>query len=195
LVVAAWKRNILLAVGPLSILPWMLLSLLAVSSAPGDLNGYYSFPVIIAIAWPTIAFAMNREQRTLHLQLWTSLLSIMLLVTIDSPWRGLGIPNLRAIGAYETALRNVISRRAEFGRLMVDDAVASLVPESLITNEWINQWAVDRLPNPDVVIYKDGTWDSTNTLRVIAASGLTQRCRIDNTPFLIVSREGASYCR
>src|SRR5262249_5804209 len=140
-----------------------------------------------------IALAMNGEQRTL--QLWTSLLSIMLLVTIDSPWRGLGIPNLRAIGAYETALRNVISRRAEFGRLMVDDAVASLVPESLMTNEWINQWAVDRLPNPDVVIYKDGTWDSTNTLRVIAASGLTQRCRIDNTPFLIVSREGASYCR
>jgi hypothetical protein len=43
---------------------------------------------------------------------------------------------------------------------MVDDAVASLVPEYLITDEWTNQWLVDRIPNPDVVIYKNGAWDS-----------------------------------
>ena len=78
---------------------------------------------------------------------------------------------------------------------MVDDAVASLVPESLILDEWAYQWAVNQLPNPDVVIYKDGAWDSANTMRVIKASGLTQRCRIDNTPFLIASREGTTYCR
>ena len=194
LAAAVWKRNIILAVGPLSVLPWMLMSLLAASSGPGDLNGYYSFPVIIAIAWPTIAFAMNRAPRML--QLWTSVLSIVFLVSVDnSPLRGLGIPNLGAIGTYETALRSVISRRGEFGRLMVDDAVASLVPEYLITDEWTNQWLVDRIPNPDVVLYKYGAWDSANTMRVIQASGLTQRCRIDNTPFLIASREGTSYCR
>jgi shikimate kinase len=45
---------------------------------------------------------------------------------------------------------------------MVDDAVASLVPEYLITDEWTNQWLVDRIPNPDVVIYKNGAWDSAN---------------------------------
>jgi hypothetical protein len=78
---------------------------------------------------------------------------------------------------------------------MVDDAVASLVPESLILDEWLYQWSTNRLPNPDVVIYKDGARDSANTMRVIEASGLTQKCRIGNTPFLIASRKTTTYCR
>jgi len=199
LAVAAWKRNAIIAVGPASVLPWMLLSFLAASIDAGGLTSHYSYPIIIAIAWPSIAFSMNRAR--ISLQLCTSILSIVLFVSLgrwnhdNAPWRGLGVPNFGAIGTYETALRNAISGRKEFGRLMVDDAVASLVPESLILDEWAYQWAVNQLPNPDVVIYKDGAWDSANTMRVIKASGLTQRCRIDNTPFLIASREGTTYCR
>jgi hypothetical protein len=198
LAVAAWKRNAILAVGPASVLPWMLLSVLAASIFPGSLTSHYSYPVIIAIAWPSVAFSMNRAR--LSLQLFTSILSIVLFVSLgrwnhdDAPWRGLGVPNFGAIGTYETALRKVIARRNEFGRLMVDDAVASLVPESLMPDEWANQWAPDRLPNPDVVVYKSGARDSATTMQVIDASGLTQRCRINNTPFLIASREGSSFC-
>jgi hypothetical protein len=70
--------------------------------------------------------------------------------------------------------------------------VASLVPEYLITDERTNQWLDDRIPNPDVVLYKDSAWDSANTMRVIQVSELTQRYRFDNTPFLIASREGTS---
>lgn len=141
------------------------------------------------------------EEVGIDLQLYTSVLSIALFVFLgdfnhdNAPWRGLGVPNFGAIGTYETALRKIIARRNEFGRLMVDDAVASLVPESLTTNEWLYQWTADRLPNPDVVVYKDGAWDSANTKRVVGASGLTQRCRIDNTPFLIASSKSLSYCR
>lgn len=199
LVVAAWKRNAILAVGPASVLPWMLMNFLAVDVNAASLKSHYSFPVIIAIAWVSIAFSMNRAR--ISLQLCTSILSIVLFVSLgrgnhdDAPWRGLDMPNFGAIGTYETALRNVISRRAEFGRLMVDDAVASLVPESLMTDEWTNQWAFDHLPNPDVVVYKDGAWDSANTKRVIDASGLAHSCQIENTPFFVASREGSSYCR
>ena len=77
---------------------------------------------------------------------------------------------------------------------MVDDAVASLVPEYLITDEWTNQWLVDRIPNPDVVIYKNGAWDSANIMRVIQASGLTQTCQVDETPFFLASREATFHC-
>jgi hypothetical protein len=201
LAAAAWQRNIILAVGPLSVLPWMLMSLLAVSDIAGNLTSQYSFPTIAAIAWPSIVFAMNKARMGLGLQLCTSILSIALFGLLgggnhdNAPWRGLAIPNFRAIGNYETALRNVVARRNEFGRLMVDDAVASLVPERLMTDEWTNQWAFDHLPNPDVVVYKDGAWDSANTMQVIDASGLTHRCQIENTPFFIASREGSSYCR
>ena len=199
LATAAWKRSPILAVGPIAVLPWMLISLLAVNESAGELTSYYAFPVIVAIAWPSIAFAMKRVG--IVLQLYISVLSIALFVLLggfnhdNAPWRGLGVPNFGAIGAYEIALRKVIARRNEFGRLMVDDAVASLVPESLTTNEWLYQWAADRLPNPDVVVYKNGAWDSASTMRVIGASGLTQRCRIDNTPFLIASGKSLSYCR
>jgi hypothetical protein len=93
------------------------------------------------------------------------------------------------------ALRNVISERKEFGRFMVDDAVASLVPETLIFDEWLYQWAADRLPNPDVVAYQDGAWESANTMRAIEAPGLKHRCQIDNTPFFIASREAPSVCK
>lgn len=132
----------------------------------------------------------------MSLQLFISILSIVLFVSLgrwnhdNTPWRGLGAPNFSAIGTYETALRNVISGRKEFGRLMADDAVASLVPEALIRDEWQHPFVADGLPNPDVVIYKDGGGDTAHTMRVIEASGLTQRCRIDDTPFLIARREG-----
>jgi hypothetical protein len=61
--------------------------------------------------------------------------------------------------------------------------VASLVPEYLNTDEWTNQWRDDRIPDPDVVLYKDSAWDSADTMRVIQVSELTQRCRFDDTTF------------
>ncbi|MGA2311877.1 MAG: hypothetical protein ABSF87_05855 [Xanthobacteraceae bacterium] len=196
LTTAVWKRSVILAVGPIAVLPWILMSLLAASGYAGALASYYSFPIIVAIAWPSIAFSMKRAR--MNLQLFTSVLSIVLFVSLgrgnlgNAPWEGLSVPNFGAIGTYETALRNVINRRKEFGRLIVDDAVASLVPESLIRDEWLYQWSVDRLPNPDVVIYKDRAWDSASTERAVEASGLTHRCQIENTPFFVASREGTS---
>jgi hypothetical protein len=74
---------------------------------------------------------------------------------------------------------------------MVDDAVASLVPEALRVDEWTQQWAIDRLSNPDVVIYKDNAWDAATTRSIIEAAGLTHSCRIGNTPFWVASRLGA----
>lgn len=198
LALAAWRRNLILAVGPVAVLPWMLISLLAVSPHAAALTTYYSFPIIIAIAWPSIAVSMKRAP--ISLQLCTSIFSIALFVSLghgnndNAPWRGLGYPNLGAIGTDEMALRNVVNGRNTFGRLMVDDAVASLVPESLKKDEWTNQWTLDHLPNPDLVVYQEGARDSANTMRVLEASGLTQRCRIDNTPLFIASRQGR-YCR
>ena len=199
LLAAAWKRSVILAVGPIAVLPWLLMSLLAVNGVAGELMSYYSFPVVIAISWPSIAFAMNKA--SISLQLSTSVLSIALFVLLgggnhdNAPWRGLGVPNFGAIGTYETALRSVINGRKKFGRLMVDDAVASLVLEALNVDEWQYPFVADGLLNPDVVIYKDGAFDTPHTMRVIEASGLTNRCQIPKMPFFIASRGSIYYCR
>ena len=100
-----------------------------------------------------------------------------------------------AIGTYETALRSVINGRKKFGRLMVDDAVASRVLEALNVDESQYPFVADGLLNPDVVIYKDGAFDTPHTMRVIEASGLTNRCQIPKMPFFIASRGSISYCR
>lgn len=191
LALAAWKRNAVLAVGPISVLPWIALSGLQVGDGM-PLQSYYSFPVIIAIAWPS--FALSLSEARLAIQLCTSLLSILLFVTLGhsnhdaAPWQRLSLSSVGVIGEYEAELRKAVGRRSEFGRLMVDDAVASLVPEALRVDEWTQQWAIDRLSNPDVLIYKADAWDASTTKSIIEAAGLRHFCRIGNTPFWAASR-------
>src|SRR5207248_2009409 len=133
----------------------------------GALASYYSFPLVVTAAWPSVAWSFSRKG--VLLQLATSVLSIMLFIGFgahnhdNAPWRGLVLPDLGAVGGYEAALREVVARRGEFGRLMVDDAVASLIPSALVTNEWVAQWSVDHLPNPDVVLYLPGSPGSAGT--------------------------------
>lgn len=189
--VAAYKRNAILAAGPLSVLPWVALSLLAAEDVAA-FTSFYAFPTLIGIAWPCIAFAMNRAAR--DLQLFVSVLSIALFVLFgganhdNRPWRHVRWPDLAAIGSYEEKLLAAIARQDRFGRLMVDNSVASLVPDALKANEWTFQWAVDSLPNPDMVIYKKEAWDAKETERVVRAAGLGRTCDILGTPFAIATR-------
>lgn len=189
--VAAYTRNVILAVGPLSVLPWVALSLLAAEDVAA-FTSFYSFPTLIGIAWPCIAFAMGRAARSL--QLIVSAFSIGLFVLFgagnhdDRPWRKVNWPNLAGIGSYEDKLIAAIGHKNRFGRLMVDNAVASLVPNFLTVNEWAYQWAVDSLPNPDMVIYQRHAWDWKETEQVIRAAGLDKSCAIAGTPFVIATR-------
>jgi hypothetical protein len=113
----------------------------------------------------------------------------------EAPWRSLGIPDFGAVGGYERALRDAVSHREEFGRLMLDGAVVSLIPEAAGLNEWTWQWAMDRLPNPNVVIYMQGARDGAEVMEIMKASSLTHRCKMAGTPFVVASRAGTSFCR
>lgn len=195
--IALWKRNLVLLAGALAPGPWVALALLAVRDTA--LVAYYAFPLVVTIAWPTMV--KPREPFATRLQLVLAAVSILLFAMIGgpnqdrAPWRTFVFSDWSAVGRHETVLRDAVGRRGEFGRLMLDDAVASLVPEAAGLNEWTLQWAVDRLPNPDVVIYRQGGRDGAETAKVIAASGLTHTCRIVGTPFMVASRNGTSLCR
>lgn len=196
LVVALWRRNLVLLAGALAPMPWVALALLAVRDI--GLADYYAFPLIVTIAWPTIA--QPHDVFAVRLQLLVAIVSILLFVALSgpiadrAPWRTSFFADWSAVGRYETVLRDAVSRRGELGRLMLDDGVISLVPEAAGLDEWTRQWEVDRLPNPDVVIYMHGgrVWGETE--KVIAASGLTHTCRIAGTPFMVASRAGTSLC-
>jgi hypothetical protein len=157
--------------------------------------------LIVTLAWPAIVLAAGGARLVCGL----SILSIVLFIALGGPnpdrrpWRLFRLPDFAAIGSHERALRDAVSRRDEFGRLAVDDAVVNLVSNSLKVDEWVLQWAIDKLPNPDVVIFKEdarGPLDTKAAVQAaIEASGLTHRCRIGNTPFVVASRTGTSICR
>ena len=207
LTISTFRRDIILSVAPVSVLPWLLISSLAVSGQAGTLVSYYCFPTIFAIAWPGACYYLARDRspsawrRAAWLQIATSALSILLFVFLgagnhdNTPWRGLGLPPVKAIGRDESALRKVISQRDKLGRLIVDDAVLSLVPEVVGKHEWVLKWAADRssmlpgaIPCPDVVIYRPGAYDSGNTMQVIRTCGLARSYRLSNTAFVLSSR-------
>lgn len=197
MVVAAWRRNLVLLAGALAPGPWVVLALLAVRTI--GLADYYAFPLVVTIAWPTLV--QPREVFTVRLQLFMAIASILVFVSLSgsiadrTPWRTSVFSDWSAVGRYETVLRDAVSRRGELGRLMLDDGVIALVPESAGLDEWTRQWEVDHLPNPDVVIYMQGGRVWGETAKVIAASGLTHTCRIAGTPFMVASRAGTSLCR
>jgi hypothetical protein len=197
LAVALWRRNVLLLAGALAPIPWILLSLLAVKE--NGLMAYYSFPLIIAIAWPTIAMPLSSFAVKLQLALASG--SVLLFVLAGgpnhdrAPWRLFVLPDLGAVGRYEAALRGVVGRRHDLGRIMLDDAAVSLVPEALGLGEWALLWSASRLPDPDVVIHRPSGSGEFEARKVIEAAGLRHQCRIDGTPFVIFSRTGTSICR
>ena len=116
-------------------------------------------------------------------------------VNLDrAPWRSLDTPNLPAIGLYERTLRQAAAHRGQFGRLMMDGAVISLVPEAAALDEWTAQWAVDNLPDPDVVIYLPAARDRIETEKLLAQLDLVHRCTLPDTPFVVASRSGTSLC-
>jgi len=55
ILLAIWLRNLGLALGPLAGIPWMALSLVAVSPVAGELMSYYGFPLMIGLCWPMLA--------------------------------------------------------------------------------------------------------------------------------------------
>src|SRR5262249_30071035 len=126
---AAWRRNPILLAGALAPVPWVVLSMLAVRDV--GLQAYYSFPLMMTIGWPTVAYP--RDPFAVRLQLFLAVTSIALFAACGgpnldrAPWKSLGIPDFEVIGRYERQLHEAIGQREKLGRLMLDNAVVSLV--------------------------------------------------------------------
>jgi hypothetical protein len=208
--VALWKREWSLAIGPIAIAPWLTLHFLAVSGA-GNLDNHYGFPTILAIAWPCANYYLGTRRSAPDwraaslLQAATSGLSIALFVVLaagnhdNSPWRGLGVPPLKAIGSYELALKGVLGHRDALGTLLLDDAAVSLVPKE-VGPEWSHMWAANRpvyghalIPCRDTLIRQTGAFDSARSDQIVRECALRLAYRISGTPFVINSRRQLAF--
>lgn len=61
LILAYFQRCILLAMGAFFVIPWIALAFFAFSPDAGRLVFYYSFPILIALLWPAIVYALEKN--------------------------------------------------------------------------------------------------------------------------------------
>jgi len=143
---AVYWRDRALALGITICLPWLGLSLLAVSPGGGGLHGYYSAPLMFGFFWPLLltrlpgAVVGKPRIRLLRLQGIMAVVSTFLFVLIGTlallvgqgsvaqwaPWSQVMPPSPARIAATERFLSS-FSASPYFDHLIFDDGVASLL--------------------------------------------------------------------
>jgi hypothetical protein len=144
LFVALRARDWELGLGVLIAVPWLALSLIAVSPMAGRLYGYYAFPLMIPCFWPLLVACISphadphRPRRLLALQAGMGGISCACFILIGvlpgmgdgggydrAPWLHLRPPSIGEITRTETALRG-LETAPWFQNAILDDGAASL---------------------------------------------------------------------
>jgi hypothetical protein len=143
---AVYWRDRTLALGVALCLPWLGLSLLALSPIAGGLFGYYSVPLVFGFFWPLLltrlpgAMLGERRIRLLRLQGVMAAISTLLFVLIGTvvlvggkgsvhqwaPWLQVMPTSPDRIAATERFLSS-LSASPQFDHLIFDDGAASLL--------------------------------------------------------------------
>jgi hypothetical protein len=138
----AWDWE--LGLGVLIAVPWLALSLIAISPMAGRLYGYYAFPLMIPCFWPLLVACVSphatpdRPRRLLALQVAMGGISCACFILIGvlpgmgngggydrAPWLHLRPPSIGEISRTETALHRLEST-PWFHNAILDDGAASL---------------------------------------------------------------------
>ena len=84
----------------------------------------------------------------------------------------------------------MLHRRAAFGRMVVDDAVASLRLDAFGPSEWHYALAFrdDQIAATDTLVYQPGTWMQRRKMQIIAAAHLDNCYTLRDTYFMMCSR-------
>lgn len=147
--VVYWRDRVL-ALGVALCLPWLALSLLAISSMAGGLFGYYSVPLMFGFFWPLLLLrlpaAMKVERRVglVRLQAVMAAASTFLFVLMGTvllfvgrggaiehaPWLYVLPPWPDRIAATERYLSS-LTASPQFDHLIFDDGAASLLIDRL----------------------------------------------------------------
>ncbi len=181
--VAMSRRDLRLGMGVLICLPWLALSLVAQSHQAGEMWSYYSVPVMVGLCWPML-MAASFDDRTgilATLQAVMAILSILLFIGSGGnhdrrPWNHI-IPTWNGrIASTETALDDILARRAELAPLIVDDATAALRLGAFSADElrYDFKFTDAELQAAQTLVLRPGGKQSDAMTNAITRSGLTE---------------------
>jgi hypothetical protein len=198
IIVAARKHWLLLALGPLAGVPWVLLALVARSSAAGELMCYYACPLMIGLCWPMIAAqpALGGDRRvalrvlTANVTLSVALFAFSGGMHDRRPWQSFALPDPARIVMTESALDEILASRAKLGPFIVDDAVGALRPSAFRRSELrlLMDFTPDDIQSLHFMVFVPVAWLAERKAQIISEASLTWHYRIVGTSLLLYSR-------
>ncbi len=161
---AARARNPVIAAGYISVIPWALLSLIAVSTWANTLSGYYCFPFMFAAFWPLVGLQLAPASGKLAKSPWhpAVVFSIILLSSftdiprqanpghLDFPKSLFLAPSLQRQHKTDATLAEFVKDKASFGQIAVDSGVAALDPADYLPSQLLQS---PTIATADTVIY------------------------------------------
>jgi hypothetical protein len=203
---AVKERSPWLIVGYVACLPWLLLHLMAVSPLAGLLVSYYAFPFLVALAWPLLGVLWQRQWQghsaapTGPLAGFAALMALSFIpgIGVHDPGR-LPLPNAFLWGpsvaeqmATDRGVAAVVAARPALGRLLVDNSVAALSPNSFAPSE-VPFRSGSPQPEPAVIpdtvaFFTDG-YDAERLRASASSAGLSYQYVVTGTPLHLIARE------
>lgn len=185
---AAISRNPLVPLGYVAALPWLMLSMLAVHSTPGELGYYYGFPFWLSLAWPLVAVRVWHRKDGPPNQRWPYAL-MLLLSLVGWHWNRVVIFPLEKTPfgdspfVYNDTLRDrarvhefadyFLAHSPLFGTTAFDQAVFGLLIDHVDRTTWLDPPGSSQ--PPETVIYFDHAYEWQSYVLPLLRSGL-YRC-------------------
>lgn len=189
-------RDLRLLAGVVIALPWLTLSVLAVSHQAGEMWDYYSLPLMAPLCWPLLCSARldGAPRGFLRLQIVMSALSAALFIGSNAnhdrrPWLHFQPGGWARVAETEAALDALVAEPGALDHLVVDDAVAALRLGAFRAANIHAGFDYSKAEQRQInrLIYLPGTWRDDRKRALIASEGLTDPRRFAGR-FISVTR-------
>ncbi len=211
---ALWRKEKMLLLGVITVLPWTIFSFLApgpLSGAPsaGSLNYYYGFPIILAYLWPAICYGLYKNFNLLkrsYLSYWMESSGIVIMSTLlfclfsgmppDVPYNGYHYPvhsfGWKWTGVFnnnQTTLDKILLAKDE--QVLVDHATATLEFDKVTNNNLYPddlKFTDSQLENIRLFIFQTNTEREKQINRLIEKLKFSEPKPLAGTNYMISTR-------
>ncbi len=208
LVAGILLRDLRYIAGVVAVLPWLILNVgLARTGSASSLDGYYAFPILVAVAWPSLVALLEIHQptgRSSGKAIWLSLQALTLAAASSPPIRlepprlgshyashRMSIVDVAHTAEASRAFSRAIERhRDELGEVAVTLHAALLAPWTLNRIEWSEDFeAYGRdYASLDTFLAFDHPFSCPHTQAFAARAALPYRYSVPGTRIVLYSR-------
>lgn len=209
LILTAVSRNFFLSASFFAVIPWVALSVTAVTDMPGTLSNYYAFPLIIMLSWPIPAFLIYKvyigDKKENRRYILAAVLFITLLSTAlfpnnrgnadNKPWKDFLFTDLKKISDTNRFISILESNKKYLGNIIFDEALSAFTVSSLRIKEYgyLNNFSKEQIDNADTVVFylsKENYSKSEykKLSEIIRKKGMKHIFQVNGTDIIIATR-------